>query len=123
MTPEAFATKCVAEVREDELFNVLTDDKWRRFIAQTVRAAIAEQQPVWLPIETAPEDTSQGDFLISHWNRRGDLAWINICRNPQNNLGMATATHWARLFEPDGESVAAQQDRLDAMILDSLLNS
>jgi hypothetical protein len=60
----------------------------------------AEKDYGWLPIETSPVDTTQGDFLIANFNSRGDCCWITIVRNPKNHHGMTIATHWARMFYP-----------------------
>jgi hypothetical protein len=51
----------------------------------------------WQPIETAPKDTSEGDFLITLRNSRGDFCWVQIVRNPRNHHGMSIASHWRKL--------------------------
>lgn len=119
---DELALRCVKDARDDEMFNVLTDDKWHGFISQTIRTALSKRSSEWCPIETAPWDTTDGDFLISSWNRRGDCNWVQIVRNPHNHMGMRVATHWARLFEPDAASIEVAQNRLDEISL-SLLDT
>lgn len=69
---------------------------------------------MWMPIESAPQDTTEGDFLIACWTRHGDCAWVQLVRNPNNHHGLSIATHWAALIAPLNESIRDQQDRLDA---------
>ncbi len=60
----------------------------------------ARAQSGWRPIETAPKDTTQGDFLITLFNSRGDSCWVQIVRNPIHHHGMSIASHWMPMPEP-----------------------
>lgn len=64
----------------------------------------------WKPIESAPVDTSKGDFLISCWTAQGDCAWVQLVRNPKNHHGMTIASHWAGLGIPPADC-REQSDR------------
>jgi hypothetical protein len=69
------------------------------------RALLRSMRPVdpprsdWRDIASAPTDTTQGDFLITLFNR-GNYCWVQIVRNPTNHHGMSIASHWMPLPDP-----------------------
>lgn len=70
MTPEERAAAVVKAVRDDEMFNVPSDDRWRREIANAIRAEIGEV----VPIEDFLELYDAAHAVIDHIRVHADHA-------------------------------------------------